>query len=217
MERGVRTPGSGLAWLCGIGFSVLLSLGCGLTAKQKLVLANFSQSTATVGDATSIEMNLFHDEGIKANTQVLLLAGQPKQADLPHLDTLDRGYELKTIKTIAGAANALAAYGKTLSALTNDTQTADLKKASSDFIQSLAGIPEVSAAVTNNQLNAVGEVIQDVCGIWIEHKRKVAVLMLVDQYSPAIDKLCDRLIADFSSDKDSPGMIYQQCVSGKRA
>ena len=189
---------------------LLASLGCGLTAKQKATLADFSKSAATVGEAASTEMQAFRDQGIQANTQVLLLKGETTVPGLPKLSSLDRGYELSRVQPVIRAAGALAAYGKTLAALTSDTQTADLKKASTDLVQSLGQLPEAKE-IPPEQLGAFGTVIQEVGGLWIEHKRQKAVVLLVEQFSPAVDKLCDRLIEDFSAGPtQAKGWVYLQ-------
>jgi hypothetical protein len=188
-----------------------LGLGCGLTAKQKLALATFSHSAATVGEVTASEMKTFREQGIQANTQVLLFKGESPVANLPKLDSLDRGYELKRIQAVTDAAGALAAYGQTLGALAGDTPTADLKKASTDLLHSLGQVPEVKAQVSQSQMDAVGTVIQDVGGFWIEYKRRQAALALVDRFGPAVDRLCDRLIQDFSSGPtQARGWVYLQ-------
>ena len=191
--------------------TVLASLGCGLTARQKLVLADFSRSAATVGEATSTEIKTFREKGIQANTQVLVLRGESTVAGLPTLSSLDRGYELSRVQPVIRAAEALAAYGQTMSALVNDTQTADIKQASTNLMQSIGQIPEAKAHLGQEQLNAFGTVIQEVGGLWVEDKRKKAVLMLVDRFGPAVDRVCDRLIQDFSAGPTpAKGWVYLQ-------
>jgi len=187
------------------------SLGCGLTARQKLVLADFSKSAATVGEATSGELKTFREKGIQANTQVIVLKGESPIPGLPQLGSLDRGYELSRVQPVIRAADALAAYGQTMAALVNDTQTSDIKKASTDLMQSLGQLPEVKAHLAAEQLDAFGTVIQEIGGIWVERKRKQAVLMLVDRFGPAVDRLCDRLIQDFSAGPTpAKGWVYLQ-------
>jgi hypothetical protein len=204
MKRTVLTLGAVILLLA-------TGVGCGLTAKQKMALADFSRSAATVGEATSMEMQVFREKGIQANTQILLLKGEPKVEGLPTLASLDRGYELGRVQPIIRAAQALAAYGKTMAALTNDTQTDELKKASTDLVQSIGQLPEARGHLGQEQLDAFGTIVQDIGSLWVEHKRKQALVMLVDRFGPAVDKLCDRLIQDFSSGPtQARGWVYLQ-------
>ncbi len=204
MKRSALALGMAVLW-------VAVGLGCGLTAKQKMALADFSRSAATVGDAASTEMQVFRDKGIQANTQILLLKGEPKVEGLPTLDSLDRGYELSRVQPVIRAAQTLAAYGKTMAALTNDSQTDELKKASTDLIQSIGQLPEAKGHLGPEQLDAFGTVVQDLGSLWVEHKRKQALVMLVDRFGPAVEKLCDRLTQDFSSGPtQARGWVYLQ-------
>ncbi len=206
-----HSPLKSLAATLGAGCLLIVSLvGCGLTSKQKLALTSFSRSVVTLGEATSAEMQVFRADGIQANVQVLLLRGETVTPGLPKLASLDRGYELSRVQPVIRAADALAAYGKTLAALTGNTQADDLKKAGMDFMQSLSQLPEAKD-LGQAQFDAFGTVIQEVGGLWVGCKRKQALVLLVDRFGPAMDKLCDRLSQDFSAGPTrAKGWIYLQ-------
>lgn len=108
---------------------------------------------------------------------------------------MDETLPLDTVVVITAATNALAGYGKTLSALVADTQAADLKAAASTFSASLAAVP--GSGLTTSQEMAIGTAIAEVGGFAVEAKRKKAVLAVVLNAREAVDKLCDRLILDF--------------------
>ena len=179
--------------------------GCALTAAQKAAVSQFSDSAAALGDITSSELIAMRDGTVKMTMERLLLGGKSKDKELGNQATLDRGFELKRVEAVSGAARALAAYGKSLGALVNDTQSADLKAASNEFIASLGRVPAATEHINDQQLGAIGTVIQDVGGFWIEWKRKQAVETIVAKSQRAVEHLCDLLIRDFSPGNDKGG------------
>jgi hypothetical protein len=208
MPEGAFSPRSRAATAAPAALLAFCLLGCGLTAKQKLALTAFSGSAVTLGEATSEEMKAFRADGMEANAQVLLLKGEPDTPGLPKLASLDRGYELARVQPLVRTADALAAYGRTLAALTGNTQAGALKKASSDFLQSLGQLSGAEAP-GQVQLDAFGRAVQDLDGWWLEPKRRQALVLLVNQFGPALAKLCDRLVQDFST-AHAKGWVYLQ-------
>jgi len=98
--------------------------------------------------------------------QRLLLAGKSRDPNLGDQTSLDRGFEVSRVETVSGAAQALAAYGKSLAALVNDSQSAELQAASRDLV---AGrVPEAKERLSDKQLEAIGTVVQEVGGLWVE-------------------------------------------------
>lgn len=179
-------------------FVLAAASGCALSIKQKAAVSQFSAAAAKLGDATSSELNNMRDDAIKMNTERLLLGGKSKDPNLGNQASLDRGFEMDRVEAIAGATQALAAYGKSLAALVDDTQSAELKAASDDFVASLGNVPGAKDELKDEQMEALGTVVQAVGGFWIEHKRKQAVLQIVKNSQGAIDRLCDLLIRDFN-------------------
>lgn len=188
------------------GLFILASLvsilaGCALTATQKAAVSQFSESAATLGDVTSSELGAMRDGTVKMTIERLLLGGKSKDPNLGDQTSLDRGFDLKRVETVSGAARALAAYGKSLGALVDGTQSAELKAASNEFVASLGRVPTAKEHFSDQQLEAIGTVIQDVGGFWIEWKRKQAVTTIVKESKNAVEHLCDLLIRDFDPDK----------------
>lgn len=198
---------------CGlVGFVVLLGInaGCALNASQKMALGQFSSSATKLGELTSSELMSMHDNTVKMTTERLLLGGKSKDGNLGDQRSLDRGFELKKVETISSATQALAAYGNSLSALVDDSQSANLKAASNQFVASLGNLPEVKSQINDKQLEAIGTVIQEVGGLWVEWKRKQAVTTIIMESQQAVDKLCDLLIRDFKSDEPDKGWVSLQ-------
>ena len=180
-----------------------------LTANQKAAVSQFSASATTLGDVTSSELKGMRDDTIKMTTERLLLGGVSSNPNLADPTTLDRGFELKRIETVSGATRALAAYGKSLAALVDDTQSAELKAASNDFVASLGRVPQAKEKLSDKQLEAIGTAVQEVGGLWVEWKRKQALTTIVKESRGAVDQLCDLLARDFDP---RTGWVAQQLL-----
>jgi hypothetical protein len=178
--------------------ALLLLTGCALSSRQKAAVSQFSDSAATLGDVTSSQLKAMRDGTIEMTKQRLLLAGRSRDPNLGDQTSLDRGFEVGRVETVSGAAQALAAYGKSLSALVNDSQSAELQAASRDLVASLGRVPEAKDKLSDKQLEAIGTAVQEVGGLWVEWKRKEAVTTIVREARPAVDRLCDLLARDFA-------------------
>lgn len=178
--------------------ALLLVTGCALSSRQKAAVGQFSDSAATLGDVTSSQLKAMRDGTVEMTKQRLLLAGKSRDPNLGDQTSLDRGFEVSRVETVSGAAQALAAYGKSLAALVNDSQSAELQAASRDLVASLGRVPEAKEQLSDKQLEAIGTVVQEVGGLWIEWKRKEAVATIVREARPAVDRLCDLLARDFA-------------------
>jgi hypothetical protein len=181
-----------------LAVALVLLTGCALSARQKAAVGQFSESAATLGDVTSSQLKAMRDGTVEMTKQRLLLAGRSRDPNLGDQTSLDRGFEVSRVETVSGAAQALAAYGKSLAALVNDSQSAELQAASRDLVASLGRVPEAKERLSDKQLEAIGTVVQEVGGLWVEWKRKEAVTTIVREARPAVDRLCDLLARDFA-------------------
>lgn len=182
-----------------LSLAVLLaaSTGCALSAAQKAAVSQFSDGAATLGDVTASELTAMRDGTVEMTKQRLLLGGKSKDPALGDQATLDRGFEMNRVETVSGAARALAAYGKSLAALVDNSQAAELRAASSEFVASLGRVPAARKQLSDQQLQAIGTVVQEVGGLWIEWKRRQAVTTIVKESRTAVDQLCGLLAGDF--------------------
>jgi len=193
----LTSRGSGWGGVFALGLILCFSTGCALTAKQKAAVSQFSDSAATLGDVTSSELKAMRHGAVKMTIERLLLGGKSKDPNLGDQTSLDRGFELNRVETVSAATLALAAYGKTLASLVDDTQSADLNVASHEFVASLGNVPEAKKQLTDEQLEAIGTAIQEVGTLWVDWKRKQAVTTIVKASRQAVAHLCDLLIRDF--------------------
>lgn len=186
------------SWVGAAMLAVALG-GCALTSGQRAAITQFGTAASSLGTTTSTQLLAMREDTIKMNVERLVIVGKSRDPRLAGEQTLDRGFEIKTVQTVMGATNALAAYGQSLNALASDTQTADLKAASDNLVTSLGSLPGFTDAISPKQLSAIGSAIQEVGGIFIEYKRKEAVRIIVLNSRPAVDKLCDLLVRGFST------------------
>lgn len=184
-----------------LGLILTLGTGCALSAKQKSAINQFSDSAATLGNVTSSELKAMRNGAIKMTMERLLLGGKSKDPNLGDQTTLDRGFELSRMEAVVGATRALAAYGQTLTALVDDTQSGDLNTASQEFVASLGRVSEAQKRLTDEQLEAIGAAVQEVGTFWIDWKRKQAVTTIITHSQQSVDNLCDLLIRDFDPQK----------------
>jgi hypothetical protein len=197
-----RNPPTG-RWFRLLSLTVLLGIlaGCALTARQKATVSQFSGSAAALGDVTSSQLVAMRDGAVKMTVERLLLGGKSKDPNLGDQASLDRGFEMERVETVSGATQALAAFGRSLAALVDNRQSAEINKACNEFIANLGRVPEVKENVTDEQLQAIGSVIGMVGGIWTDWKRKKAVTRIVTNSKDAVERLCDLLIRDFDPKK----------------
>jgi len=192
---------SGWGGVLVLGLILTFGTGCALSAKQKAAINQFSDSAATLGDVTSSELQAMRNGAVKMTIERLLLGGKSKDQNLGDQTSLDRGFELSRMEAVTGATRALAAYGKTLTALVDNTQASDLNAATQEFMASLGRVSEAQKRLTDEQLEEIGAAVQEVGTLWVDWKRKRAVTTIVKDSQQAIDRLCDLLIRDFDPKK----------------
>jgi hypothetical protein len=210
-EGATMTTRQTVRWRRTLTLVVVLGVlgGCALSANQKAAVSQFSDSATTLGNVSSSELKAMRDDTIKMTTERLLLGGRSSDPNLGDPTSLDRGFELKRVETISGATRALAAYGKSLAALVDDTQSAELKAASNEFVASLGRVPAAKEKLSDKQLEAIGTAVQEVGGLWVEWKRKQALTTIVKESRQAVDQLCDLLARDFDP---RTGWVAQQLL-----
>ena len=188
--------GYGLSLLAILLCTTALS-GCALSPEKKAAVSNFGAASSTLGTLVTKEVVAMRDDVIKMNSQRILLEGEAK--GVPGLTKLDENFERDKVVTITKASDTLAAYGASLSALVDDTETAELAKASNAFVTSLGSVPGVSASLSKDQQSAIGTIIKQVGGYFVEYKRRKAVEKIVVESQGAIDGLCNLLERDFAA------------------
>lgn len=198
-------PGRSCTALAGVAVALT---ACTLSVAQRDAVSRFGRSSAALGDMTASQLAAAREDTIKMTIERLLLGGASKDSRLGDEARLDRGFDFDKVETITGATDALSAYGRSLLALATDSQSAPLKSAVAELRASLGRIPEAKAHVTDEQLQSIGVLIEQVGGLFIEMKRHDAVKALVVDTHGAINALCRRLETDFSKN----GWVAEQLL-----
>ncbi len=170
---------------------LILLAGCGLTNQQRDAATRLGNASEQIGDAASDEFLKLRDTAIAMNKIDVEIGGSRDYKEL------DKNFDAKTIAVRVQAAQALASYGKLLTALVTATEADQLKTAANDFVSSVKGIS--GKKLSDSQLEALGSIVQEI-GSWIvECKKAKALEKIVPEAAPQVDQLCDLLIEDFSA------------------
>jgi hypothetical protein len=169
---------------------ILLLPGCGLTGSQQEASARFARASADLGAFTAREFSGFRELTIEMNTRDIALDGEAKLTDL------DEALDPEDLSARIGAATALSSYGRLLLALVEETQEAELKAASNNFVDSFKRVS--GKKLDDSQYEALGTLVQEIGGMVVAHKKAKAVKRIVQAAEPDVDKICDLLIQDFS-------------------
>ncbi len=172
-----------------IGWLLVLA-GCGLTGAQREAAAGFARATAEVGEFTAKEFSGLRGLTIEMNTYDVAINGTADP------NNLDESLDLDRVAARVAAATALSSYGQLLLSLVEETQEAELKAASDNFVASFKNVSD--KRLNDAQLDALGTLVQGVGGLLIERKKAIAVKRIVKDAKPDVDTICDLLIRDFN-------------------
>jgi hypothetical protein len=130
-----------------LGLLFLLS-GCGLTGTQQQAAARFARASAGLGEFTAKEFSGLRELTIEMNTRDVVINGKAKLTDL------DESLNPADVSARISAATALSSYGQLLLSLVEETQEAELKAASDDFVDSFKHVSEKT--LSDDQLEELG-------------------------------------------------------------
>lgn len=164
--------------------------GCGLTLNQKDAAARLASASTDLGNFSADELATLRENTIRLNIKDIALGGKAQLGDL------DEAFDANDVASRIKAAEALSTYGRLLMALVNDTQEAELKSASNQFISSLKGISD--KALSNSELDDIGKAVYGIGIMFVEHQKAVVLRKIVKKSKGDIDKLCDLLTKDFN-------------------
>jgi len=191
---------------------LLLTLtACGLTTPQRAAVRNFSQATTALGEATSGQFVQMRDDVIRMNTARSELA-----APGAHDGALEGAFVFKDVMVRTQAANTLRDYGELLQALVDDTQEKELQTAADKFVASVRGLPGSEQKLSDAQLNAIGQAVQQVGLLVVEWMKKRAIEKIVPEADPQVAALCDLLAADLNPDGNRLATGYLNTASRLR-
>lgn len=179
---------------------ILLLPGCGLTMAQKKAVTDFSSATSVVGKTASAELANMREEVISMNVYRIQLVGVKK--DAPGLDKLEEQFTVEATAARQRATEALKSYGELLQTLVETDQTENIKKSSDALVNSFQDLPDSYRKISQDELDAIGKVLQAIGGIWVEWKKGEAIKNIVNNTNAQIARLCDLLKDDFDPEAD---------------
>lgn len=124
-----------------------------------------------------------------------LAAIYPVPKSWPDYQHLDMDFDPSTLQQRVIAAQTLVAYGNLLEKLATSSDATDLGKAVANFRGSVNAL--MQKRLSSRQLDAIGEAVRAISGIYIERKRAEALKTTVDSTHEQVDSLLSLLSADF--------------------
>lgn len=187
-------------------FAAALS-GCALTSMQREAADRFAQASADIGDFAGTEFSHFRSATIDMNATSVVINGHAK------VDNLDGVFDPDRVIERMKAAQALSSYGKLLLALVNDTQEAELKQASNNFVNSFKSLDKDNKQLTDAQLEGLGQLVQAIGSVVVEAKKAKAVKAIVPAAANDVNRLCDLLSNDLSPDSGQLATGYSATIT----
>lgn len=196
--------------------------GCALTSTQREATSRFAQASSEIGDFATTEFNHFRSATIDMNVSDIAIRGKKdllkckfdsvtKKPTNNCVSDLDEALKPSPVIERVKSAQALSSYGKLLLALVTETQEAELKKASSNFVDSFKSASNLK--MTDDQLEGLGQVVQAIGSFWVEADKANAVKQIVPKAGPQVNKLCDLLINDFNATALQAGSGFDATIS----
>jgi cell division protein ZapA (FtsZ GTPase activity inhibitor) len=188
----------------------LVLCGCGLTTSQRAAVRSFSEATAALGEVTGREFIQMRDDTIAMNQRHLALTSPGSDP----VGSLEGQFTVEAVTVRVQATGTIRTYGELLQALVDDTQEKELQTAADRFMASVRGLPKANRALKEEQIAALGKLVQEVGGLIVEAKKRAAIKQIVPSASEQIDTLCDLLAGDF--DPDQPKLAAQYLIVANR-
>jgi hypothetical protein len=193
----------GISYALTIQLCVMVLGGCGLPRHQIVATHAFGNATATLGSLSEAEFIDIRQGIIDMNAALLTLDPAKTTANL----TLDAPTSMPATARRVAAARALRKYGELLLALATADSERGLQKAAQAFRDSLDSI--AGEEWTEEQRNAVQDIIEDAGSLLLERKKAVAVKRIVPAYEKPVDKFAALLAVDFSLDEEGFLQAYE--------
>lgn len=190
----VRTLSTVFSLICAVAL-----VGCGLTDAQRQAVTSFSESSATFGKAVGGQVVDMRTNVIKLNSQYLALS--LGESSLPRGRKLDGALHPKNVRAYVEAAQAIQQYGAMLKAFVSDTQGPELKAAVEKFTASFGKLqanPKFQG-LEKIDMGAVGQIIQSVGGLIIEHRKAKALKEIVPKVNLHIQTISEVFAEDFKT------------------
>ena len=174
---------------------VSLLFGCGLTVRQKKLLAEYSSAAGIVGANSAVEFKAMQDLVVQANRGEITINGMETYTQLEGVKgTLTD----ENISQRVRATKALKSYAELLSQLVGKSEKETLNKAVNEAFK---GANEFAPNIISSDVRkTVQTAITAIGGLFLEKRKAEAVREVILGYKGLVDGLCDALVSDFSRD-----------------
>jgi len=180
----------------GIFLLVFLVSGCQLTTAQRKAVKEFGRATAVVGETASKEFGQMREETIEMNIHRITLKGIVKEG--PEYTDLDEMFDPEHVSERVKFADSLKSYGELLLALVQDTQEKEIEDATDKFVENLGDLSFGDEKLDKEKLEACGEVVRVIGGLWVEARKAKAVKKIVPETKSIIGHICKKLENDLN-------------------
>lgn len=190
-------------------FSTITILsGCGLTPVQQEAVSRFAKASGAIGEISASSFSQSRDAVIKMNVMSIAVNGT---GDIKNLDgPLDPDRIFQRIS----ATTSLKSYGELLLALAENTQEAELKEASNNFVDSFKSVS--NKKLTDEQLESLGIIVREIGGLFVEYKKAQAIRKIVLETEDDVQLICTLLENEFDKHYPATAMAFDDAIKRLR-
>jgi len=179
--------------------TIAILSGCGLTPVQQEAVSRFAKASGAIGEISASSFSQSRDAVVKMNLMSIAVKGKAS------IINLDGSLNPDDILQRISAATSLKSYGELLVALAENTQEAELKEASDNFVDSFKTVS--NKKLTDEQLESLGIIVREIGGLLVEYKKAQAIKKIVLETEDDVQLICTLLENEF--DKHYPGVAKE--------
>ena len=188
--------------MLGLGVFAFALSACGLSAEQRDAIAKFSEASAVLAETASDQLVEVRNDYIQMRTK------RQKLTQVTYDDGFDGPLTPANIGAPIRATTVLRNYGDLLLVLATDSQEQALRTAADKFTNSIRGLAADKRAISDEQLDAVGNAIVTIGGYWIEDEKADAIKEIVPAAHPQVARIGELLAEDFDPKADVIATAY---------
>lgn len=181
-------------------FIFLFLIQCSFNDRQVITLKRFGDSTVTVTEMASEELVNMREATIQMNLTRLEMMGVVEGE--PDYNDLDESFGINVVAVRLKALEVLNSYAKLLLAFSDEATKKKLQESSQEFVDSLRSVSQNYKQLDSTKLNALGEAVYVLSGLFADFKRREAIKSILRNSKDLIDTLCDLLEGDFDYKND---------------
>jgi hypothetical protein len=147
------------------------------------------------------------EEFVRSRQDVVEMNRMRVQLGEDDIGELDGLFTVERVMIRMGALDALREYGQLLKLLTTSSQKGELKSASDSFVANLGNVRGGSLSIQDG--DAISAAIQSIGGLYVERKRKRALVEVVETAHPHVVSLVDLVEASYHEEGENWSLEYE--------